>query len=233
MKVLCPRHFEKTPSCELYPNGWAHCFSCNANFKYADIPDAEVVEPEPEDLEASLAYIEALPLKAIRGLEFPADRKGYYLIWPDRSYYKLRFFEGTPKYIGAKGHERGLFMARWGLDAPLVLIEGEINALSVAKACPDLNVISPGSASDFSERRLKQGLRYIVNYSKILLVADRDGPGAEAVINGMSVLSNRVQGVKGHLMSPDANETLVSGGCEKLKEEIYRAMGLGVEACIS
>jgi CHC2 zinc finger len=90
MRILCPHHEERTPSCMVYPSGWAHCFGCGANFQHGKVETAGELEP-PEDLTISLAAIKGLPLKPVRGLELPADDRSFYIVWDDGQYYKRRF----------------------------------------------------------------------------------------------------------------------------------------------
>jgi len=231
-KILCPFHKEDTPSCVLYSNGY-FCFGCGARGKLFELqgvklPPPEELEPEdPEDLEEKFTYIESLPLTETRGLWFPADNRGFYICWPDKSYYKLRVWEPGkgPKYLGARGHRRGLFWARKENNETLILTEGEINALSIAAAVPNVDVASPGGVGDFTERKVKAQLTSYYIYSTILVVADADKPGAEAIINSLSVLWASRVNAKGLPMQPDANEVLVQFGSERLKKEIQEALG--------
>jgi DNA primase len=111
----------------------------------------------------------------------------------------------------------------------LVIVEGELNALSIAKACPELAVVSPGGAGDFSSKTAKKCLRVLVSYSTILIVADADAPGAKAIIDCYAELAGRGCTVKTLLMPVDANEMLEKSGAEALRQEIKRAMGEPLE----
>jgi DNA primase len=230
-KILCVFHEESTPSLVLYKDGFK-CYGCGVFGKLeelegVEIPPKEELESEPpEDLQYSLTRILSLSDAEVRGLTFPADNSGYYIVWPDHSYYKKRFWEPGkgPKYIGARGHTRGLFWARKEGNDTLAIVEGEINALSVAKAMPGIDVVSPGGVGDFTERKAKQQLTSYYRYSTIVVIADADKPGAEAIINTMSVLwANKIKAV-GLPMQPDANEVLINDGPGKLKEQIEKAI---------
>lgn len=230
-KIICPFHQEDTPSCVLYSNGY-FCFGCGARGKLEELdgielPPREELEPEPpEDLVAAFARINSLEQTEVRGLKFPADHRGYYLCWPDQSYYKLRVWEpgSGPKYLGARGHKRGLFWARQEGHQTLVLVEGEINALSIAKAVPGVDVASPGGVGDFTVKKIKHKLTSYCRYSTILVVADADPPGATAIIEALSALWTSKINAKGLPMSPDANEVLVKCGEEELKRRIEAAL---------
>lgn len=229
MKIRCRWHKDTTPSMVLYADH-GFCFACG---KYAfpdelrDIefnPDAP--EPEPEDLQQAFAYIDSLPVQPIRGLEFPADEHGFYLVWDDRSYYKKRLYGGKARYIGARGHFRGPFWANRADSNTCIIVEGEINALSIARACPELNVMSPGGAGDFSAKRSKFVLSSVLHCSTLIVIADADKAGALACIEMLGVLSGTGKQVKHHLMAPDANEVLQSdNGQEKLRRQVLSLVG--------
>jgi hypothetical protein len=229
-RIHCPYHKERTPSCVLYVDHYV-CYGCGARGALSDLGEApaEVAAPEPENLARSLAHIEALPLREVRGLLLPSDERSYYIVWPERNYYKRRFLTSHgSKYVGAAGHKKPWFWVRRE-GAACVVIEGEINALSIAEACPDLAVVSPGGAGDFSSKTAKRELQSLVHFSTILIIADADAPGAKAVIDLYGELAGRVP-TKTLLMPTDANEVLQHSGKEALRQEIERAMGSALEA---
>lgn len=226
-RIICPFHKERTPSCILYADSY-HCFACGAHGPLSDVGMAgeKIPEPEPEDLAKSLEYIVGLPKKPIRGLSLHADAEGYYVVWPDCSYYKKRFFvDRGCKYFGARGHKKPWFWAAQGNGDALVVVEGELNALSIAAALPELDVVSPGGVGDFTSKRVKKHLQLLVQYSTVLIVADADAPGAKAVIELYGELAGKVPTVKTLLMPVDANEIVEVSGIEVLREKIQGAMG--------
>lgn len=234
-RIRCPHHEEKTASCHLYLDHY-YCFGCGAtgpltNLDKSILPD--VIEAvEPEDLAKSLARIDKLPTKVIRGLEFPYDSQGYYLVWPDRDYYKLRMFDSNAeaKYIGARGHKRPLLWAQKNQSTNLLLVEGEINALSLAKALDGIDIASPGGAGDFSSRRIRKLLTSIGNYSTVVVIADRDRAGTEAIINAVSELRSSGREALGILMEEDANALLERVGALGLKQHVLGKIERAVEA---
>lgn len=233
-RILCPRHQEKTPSCIVYSNGYK-CYSCGAWGPLSDLTGVPLppIEPEqePEDLEATFAYIDSLPKQEIRGLMLPVDGKGYYIVWPGRKYYKYRFFEpGKAKYIGARGHQKPMFLGGYGIGDTCVVIEGEINALSLAQAFPGLTILSPGGSGDFSQKRTIQYYRmYYRFYDKIVILVDQDAAGARAAMDLMGYLKARGHQVHWKLMKPDANDLLCGGGSAKLQEEIRSVLESAME----
>lgn len=241
-KILCPFHKEETPSCNIYSNGF-FCFGCGARGPLTGLvgvklPPAEELEPEPpEDLELSLAGISArtVPTK-VRGLTLPADARGYYLIWPDKDYYKLRVWEPGkgPKYLGARGHRRPLYWARRQAHSTLLLVEGEINALSLLEALKDesYDIVSPGGCGDFTPKKIREHLPTYLGYDTIIVVADGDKAGAEAIINALSVFwANKINAV-GLPMTPDANEMLVNEQQERIRDEIERSKRKAMEGSL-
>jgi hypothetical protein len=222
-KILCPFHEESTPSCEVYDDGF-HCFGCGATGPLSALnrPDL-VVAPRkpPANLADDLARITSLPRARVRGLDLPVDADSYYIVWPGNSFYKRRKFipgEG-PKYVCPRGHTKPLFVARETKGPTLAVVEGELNALSIAALEPSFSVCSPGGVGDFNERVLERDRRWFSKFSRFVLVLDKDGPGLAAAIKFKEMLLKRTPYVVVQLMSRDANELLMSG---ELTQEVQR-----------
>lgn len=228
-RVYCPRHKEDTPSCVIYDKN-AYCYGgCGV------IPLEEVGEfppsspPKPkyqEDLITKRNYINGLPKKEIRGFNLHYDLEGYYICWPNDLYYKQRLFESkeTAKYKNPAGHSQPLFIVRRAYSRVLYLVEGEINAMSVSRALPEYDVASPGSASDFLAEKFTRDLPLYCTYSTIVILVDRDAPGAAAAIRAKSLLLTKVPKVHIGFMEKDANEWLCEDGKEALRQEIKKQM---------
>lgn len=219
-KIRCPNvnHVERTDSCHVYGDR-AYCFGCGWMGRVDGQEMAtSAEEPEPENLDSALARIAGLHKRAVRGLELPADESGFYIVWPDGSYYKKRHWEREPKYVGARGHTKPLF---WARHAPgrLLLCEGELNALSLAEALP-FAVASPGGVGDFTSRRLEKHYTQISRYDNITIIVDNDAPGAVAAIEALGFLRARGHLVNYLLMDPDANDILASKGKAALKDHV-------------
>jgi 5S rRNA maturation endonuclease (ribonuclease M5) len=233
-RVLCPRHEEKTPSCVIYDTH-AYCFGrCMTKIPLEEVglspTDYETQnQPEPENIEATMRYIDTLDKVDIRGFSLPTDGEGYYLVWPDRSYYKYRRFEGEPKYIGPRGHKPPLLVAHDGVYSYncAIVVEGEFNAMSVQSAIREQIVFSPGSASNFYGRGAEALLTHLTAYRKIFIIADQDAAGAKAAIELKSSLLAR-----GHpyvyisLWPKDANDIMVQDGKEALQNKISEVLDL-------
>lgn len=233
-KINCPLHDDKTASMEIYPDGWAHCFGCGgrmpANRLNSQYRIADYTEKYVENLDETLTYIEGLPKAEVRGLQFPIDSLSYYIVWPDRSYYNRRFFDVTDergKYKCPAGHERKLFWARRDEESDVLLVvEGEINALSVSQVVwHGINVCSPGAAVNFYSKAADKNLPIYAAYDKIVLLVDSDRAGAMAAIQLKANLAGLGhKNVVIRLMDKDANDILVQNGTEELKKTIKKAM---------
>lgn len=231
-KYLCPKHKEDTPSAVVYGSGY-YCFGCGAHGPATElgVPAGERIEVTyVEDIAASIATIEALPRKLIRGFNLPFNDRGYFLVYPNRDYYKLRLSVGADsgnKYRGPSGHKKPRFEAqRTGSLKRLVLVEGEFNALSLAALEPNYDVISPGGVGDFYSKSKALDLQEYAKYERVDLVVDDDGPGLQAAIECSSQLKLLgCENVKAHFVKPDLNEVYESGGKEALRE-VAKRLGL-------
>lgn len=229
-RVLCPRHQEETPSCVVYDTT-AYCFGCNTNIPLEELgltPDYSRPKEPPEDLVKSLAKIDALPRALVRGFNLPIDENGYYLVWPERNYYKYRkFINSEPKYVGPKGHKTPLYQIKVkGCDS-CVVIEGEFNALSLTRVTVPSDIISPGSAGHFYGKDSETLLQFLRNYRKVFIIVDEDGPGVKAAIQLKVKLVAQGQPYTYISLWPkDANDILVQDGEEKLEERVRESLGL-------
>jgi hypothetical protein len=183
-----------------------------------------------EDVESSIAAIEALPRKLIRGFNLPFNSKGYFLVYPGRDYYKLRLSVGddsSNKYRGPSGHKKPRFVAQQcDSSSRLVLVEGEFNALSLAALELPWDVVSPGSAGDFFSKSRSNDLQEYAKYSRVDIVVDDDPAGLQAAIECSALLKSRgCENVKAFFVKRDFNDVYATEGKEALLQEVTR-MGL-------
>jgi len=217
VKIKCPFHEEATPSCAVYPDHY-YCFGCRKYGPLSDLKGVVEVPDQPpqkkDDIAAKMTYIKTLPKREYRGLVLPCDARGAYIVWQDRRYFIKRFFNPAPtKYYRPAGHRPPLFTAKWKSYRKVYVVEGELNALSVAQAVPD-SVVSPGSATNFAKY-----LPYLSKYDKVVIVADRDNAGTLAAMELSSQLEKDKKVV---LMEKDANGWLVHHGRESLKRRLEK-----------
>ena len=154
------------------------------------------------------AIIEALP--------FPFDSKGYYIRWPEYPYYKHRRFSGEPRYLAPRGIPAPLLIYRQSNDV-LVLVEGEINLLSLKIAFPDtkVTIASPGSASSMGKF-----LNEYLPYKNIHAIVDYDAAGVINALKLREALKAKNKGLEIHAIEPDLNEILVTQGIDGVRQKI-------------
>jgi DNA primase len=124
------------------------------------------------------------------------------------------------------GHVKPLFWAsRRGRSEHLVVVEGEINALSLAEAV-DFHIVSPGGASEFTSKK------YVDEYKKFkefTILADHDEAGFNAVVSLKTLLLKFSARVRVSLMDRDCNDLLVTEGKQSVKNEFYKVLGVPVK----
>ncbi len=210
----------------VYSNG-AFCFAGCGLIPLSDLGltpwDVDQEERFVEDLDQSFLRINNLPLKDFRGFKLPYDQQGYYVVWPNQNYYKRRNFSGKPKYKGPVGLSPPPFWVRQGTSSTLLVVEGEFDALSAALALPELDVMSPGSTSNFNRKLLTE----IKPYANIILIADSDPAGIEAVISLGALIHAELPGATFKRVlkasgGADLNELHTSIGIKAVREEVIR-----------
>lgn len=224
-RILCPHHQEETPSCVIYDDQY-HCFGCGkrGNTSELGVKLGDIRPKDPENIGASLSRIGSLPRTTIRGLDLPYDELFYYVVWPTGEYYKKRDKRGGPsKYICPRGHSKPMFEADVKGRRALAIVEGELNALSFAACDPPFDVVSPGSATEFTSRKY---LQFYAKYDRFIIAADADPAGCTAAISLKKELLKRTPHVVVHLMGQDANDLLVEKGPDRVRAEMETMCGL-------
>jgi DNA primase len=105
----------------------------------------------------------------------------------------------------------------------LAIVEGEINALSLAACYPPFDVVSPGGAATFAAKKY---LNFYKQYDKIIIIADADSAGLKAAIELKTEALKWTPKVSVVLMEHDCNDILQSGGISKLRLEMEKWVGL-------
>ena len=220
-RVFCPKHKEKTPSLVIYDDH-AYCYGGCGRILLSELgiegESYETVRREPpEDIGASISRIATLPKIWHRGLEFPADDSYFYIVWSDSSYYKRRLLVGGggAKYLCPRGVKKPLFVARETKgQTRLVIVEGELNALSLASVPGNYDIVSPGGCGDFkTERYLSY---YLTGYDKYVIVVDKDAAGLSAAIATKALLLKHSPYIDVRFMDEDYNDVLVNQGRQQL-----------------
>jgi len=226
-RINCPKHNDTVASCYVYPNG-AYCYAGCGMIPKRELAQltgvpiealktgSHEVTREPEDLVKRHSYIASLPLQPHRGFRLPTDATGYYLLYPGSLYYLKRQFTQLPKYIGAAGHRRPLYVAHLGSLRRVLVVEGEFNAASIGCAIKDVTVISPGGAGNFESRDL---LDMCTQFSEVTAVADADAAGISALMKFKAACIIRGLPVTTHIVERDANEIHQLLGLPAVKAE--------------
>ncbi len=212
----------------VYEDG-CYCFSCGFTCDIKDVLNEEEIrkfrkeKPEKEDLEETIRQIELLDMRKVRGLTLKSDSTGFYIIWPDRSFYKKRLAAGTSRYVGPRGHRPPLFKIERASKDLLIIVEGELNCLSLDLSLGDsgVSIVSPGSASG-----LQGYIDYYIKYKQIIIVMDKDPAGVVAGLELKKTLQLRRKSVKLIAVDPDFNETLQTLGPEAVKIQLLTELGL-------
>lgn len=209
-RLICPNpeHKEKTPSYVIYED-YGHCFGCGYRGKVAE---GAASPPVPkEDINATLSYIATLPTKTVRGLDLPCDDQYFYILFPGYSYYKKRLLvsDGSvSKYKCPSGHAKPLYIPYHRPNhTSLAIVEGELNALSLAQIEPSYNICSPGGTADFYGKNYEKYCQYYLQgYKSYTIIVDRDGAGCKAAIELKTKLMKHSPDIKIILQDRDCNE---------------------------
>jgi hypothetical protein len=214
MKIICPYHSDTRPSMEVYPDGYGHCFSCGVHI-YIGGENVKKIKKYCTNMESELARIQHLPIKRIRGLRFHAEDSGaFYIVWPDKTYYKRRNLSQEVRYLAPRGVKPPIFL--YPGNEHLIVIEGEINCMSAKSVYKGPKTLcSPGAATQFTKF-----LDLYKTYESITLVLDFDAAGVaygeetkEKILKfGRHCISNYV--------TCDYNHILVEGGPKALIAEL-------------
>ncbi len=235
-QINCPFHPDRTASLTIYAETDSYfCFGCRRHGPISDLGDqcpdlstqkeVTYVEDVPKTLEA----IRALPAKEVRGLSLHCDSSSFYLIWPSNSYYIRRLIDpgNGSKYRCPVGVPRPLYVSPGKDLEVLILVEGELNAASIA-ASTNYWVCSPGSAGEFKEGKMYSNLPLFQLFTRFLVITDDDAPGIKAAVNTKSWLLKYFNNVTIRLCAKgqDANDWLRAGGKERVRQEVNKALGM-------
>ena len=100
-----------------------------------------------------------------------------------------------------------------------IIIEGELNALSLELAFPETTILSTGSLGSARERLIRYIKANLPPETQFTIIADKDVAGTTAAIKLADLmLVEDVKLNKIQLWERDANQILVANG----KEEIFR-----------
>lgn len=133
----------------------------------------------------------------------------------------VRRIEGKePKYMGPAGNANGLYNAAMiKREKPVVLVEGEFDALAIQQAAGDL--VIPVATGSTSGARLQKWIARIAQASAYIVAFDDDAAGQQAANFWLDVLPGSVRLVpKPH----DPNDMLKAGGEQSIRDWLSGAI---------
>lgn len=217
---------------ELYHDG-AWCFVCGYKCGLDKVTNEVTIEEikklkekEPENVKEKIKYILNLPKRQERGLLVPFDDTGFYIIWPEKDFYKYRRNSGIgPRYVGPRGVRAPIFWLRSENKNTKVCVitEGELNALSLGLAFRNhtFDIVSTGSVNE-----LNRHMQFYTRYDKIYIFVDRDPAG---VYNGIRLKEELTQKGKRVILialDKDFNDILQTDGTQGIKETLRKELGI-------
>jgi hypothetical protein len=208
---------------ELYEDS-GYCFSCN--YRDYSVGDKDAARPEPDNVLERLEVIrERSEIREIRGLQLLADQTGFHIIWPDDSFFKTRSWSGNPRYLAPRGHQAPLFIYPVENPTALVLVEGELNAMSLKFSIGNQSfaIASPGSAGEFLKH-----LEEYLTFPIVVAIVDHDPAGVAAGITLKKELLKRGKRIHLAAVKEDFNQVLQDKGPEGVKLAFYQTLGLPV-----
>lgn len=219
--INCPVHDDRTASMTVY-GPVAYCHVCRMSIPTSELnlPGNILNKPKlkPTNVVERIKYIKSLPLEKIRGLDLHTAANGFYILWPNNNYYKKRTNVGKSRYIGPAGVKAPLFVMPPGQKNHLVVIEGELNCMSLYEAAfGDYTFCSPGSAAEF--------IRHIPiykMYKRVTLILDKDAAGIVHGSQTKDILLKSSVDARLVLVSMDYNEVLQKYGVDGVREHFER-----------
>jgi len=218
--IRCPFHDDTRASMKVYGDV-AWCFVCHMSVPVTELnlPARIISSKEITDIKKEWEYIKSLPKKLIRGLEMPYDNRGFYVLWPNKMFYKKRLNEGKTRYIAPSGHKPPLYVCP-GENSHLLVVEGELNAASIHRVKWDeYKIVSPGSAGEFLRH-----LEYYLQYPRITLVLDKDAAGIVHGLQIKEILLKHKKDTRLVLVSKDFSSILETQGEDSLREYFERVV---------
>ena len=200
-----------------------YCFGCGEKFPLPDNLQQKEIEYErtPVDITDDITRINNLPKICIRGLTLPADSGYYYIVWPGNDYFlaRARADVSGRKYLCPSGVRRPILKARVVTgNTTLFIVEGELEALSLAQAPGKFDICSPGAATNFKLERDPKF--YLTNYREYVIIVDRDKAGFNAAVSMKTQLLTHSPYVRVVFKDPDndINDILQAKGIAGVEE---------------
>lgn len=221
----------------VYSDGHEYCFGCGA-YAHGEKTTVQQDEDEEEALDTPLLRTptlldgEIVALKS-RGIRDDVVEKYDYRIGKMNGdkVHLAPYYDATGKLVAQKVRTRDK-QFRWigdhkaalpfgsrvamGYDGPIVLTEGEIDALSVyqamGKAVPVLSIAS--GAGGQIEKYIAKHRDYLLGFREVIIMFDMDEVGRDAAATAARIIGASAK--LAELPYKDANEALLAGDAEAI-----------------
>jgi twinkle protein len=245
-RAQCPGCADKggdtsTDNLAVYESGYKKCFACDY-YSYDAHSDEKVVRVKKiTPLIDTLTYKDLNSRKlnenTCRHFDY-ALAKHYDTPCQVASYkdtngkviaQKIRFAD--KKFIWTGDNSKVGFYGQhlYASGKKLVVTEGEIDALSVSQAIGNKwPVVSVPNGSQSAAKTFKDNIDYLGNFEEIILFFDADDAGRAAVNEIAKLFPGKIKTAMYPAGIKDANELLVAGKADKIKEIYWSAGEAGV-----
>jgi DNA primase len=150
-------------------------------------------------------------------------------LWNEDKYYKKRskHKEKGSKYLCPRGHFKPLFVPYKHSSQTLFIVEGELNALSLAQLEPEGTVCSPGGTSDFFGKNFDYYKKFYLKYKYLYVILDKDAAGIKAALESKAKFIEITPYVEFIFMdNGDCNDLLNFYGKNEFKKRMEMLMGM-------
>lgn len=233
----CP-HCGSSDAASTNDRGWSTCYSCNKRWK-AEGQSSMSDEPVSEKSHSFLTGdFQALPK---RKLDLETCRKFGYRVGRDAfgkpvqiaDYrnasgelvaQKIRGADKTFRVVG-EGKDLPLFgMHLWkGKGRRLTVVEGELDALSVAQATGlTWDTVSVPNGAQSAAKAIARNLEFVSGYDQVVFLMDQDEVGQKAALECAAMLRPG-QAAIGVLPLKDASDMIVAGRVKELSQALWNA----------
>ena len=229
----------------LYTDGHTYCFVCNA-YGQSETGEATAA-PKPKSSSGNWVHGEYrdLPSRKISSTTCKAmgykvgeyngqlchiadvhDKHGNLVAQ------KIRLPNKDFRVVGDLNKGGLVFQNRWKSDGKrLVICEGELDALSYAEVSPKWEVVSVPNGAQGAVKAIKRSLEFIESFEEVVFLFDTDEAGYEAARACAEVIQVGKAKIARTSLK-DANEMLVAGKIQELKEAVWSARPFSPEGIV-
>ena len=242
-KTACP-HCTSSDAYAVYTDGHGYCFSCEAYDKKAEVTE----DPGPADWGGKDAYQsdsgallrpDIKEIKARKLLKKTCLKYGYGYTRTKGGIVQVATYRNGNKEVAQHyrtkdkdfwwtGPTKHLELFGQHLWQPggrmLVITEGEIDTLTIAQAFNlKIPVVSVPSGAQSALKYIKQNLRFVESFKRVVIAFDADEPGQKAAKQCAQLLTVGKAAIATWNGLKDANELLLSNRGAEVPKCIFEA----------